>query len=157
MPSTATDPAIGDGLGGAGVRTGSALCRRPGRGRAVAGGGGLGGDASGGDDHGRSPVLRVVGETAVPVAGPGAPLVAEFSVAEFATAVGLPSEVGKAYLGEAVELRYRLPGSYARVMDGQLPAWRARRIARAPCTCRRRLQPMWTVTWRRWRTGRAPR
>ena len=51
------------------------------------------------------------GETGMPVAGPGAPLVGEFSVTEFAAAIGLPTEAGKAYLGEAVELRYRLrPG-----------------------------------------------
>ena len=50
------------------------------------------------------------GDTPVPVAGPGAPLVAEFCVAEFAAAVGLPTETGKAYLGEALELRHRLPG-----------------------------------------------
>src|SRR3954453_1291240 len=71
------------------------------------------------------------GETPVPVAGPGAPLVAEFCVAEFAAAVGLPTETGKAYLGEAVELRHRLPRVWARVVAGDLPAWRARRIARA--------------------------
>src|SRR3954454_7497580 len=70
------------------------------------------------------------GDTPVPVAGPGAPLVAEFCVAEFATAVGLLTETGKAYLGEAVELRHRLPRTWARVVAGDLPAWRARRIAR---------------------------
>src|SRR4051794_12755028 len=70
------------------------------------------------------------GDTPVPVAGPGAPLVAEFCVAEFAAAVGLPTETGKAYLGEAVELRHRLPKIWARVVAGDLPAWRARRIAR---------------------------
>src|SRR3954453_20330896 len=70
------------------------------------------------------------GETPVPVAGPGAPLVAEFCVAEFAAAVGLPTETGKAYLGEAVELRHRLPRIWARVVAGDLAAWRARRIAR---------------------------
>ena len=32
---------------------------------------------------------RDYGDTGIPVAGPGAPLVAEFSVAEFAAAVGL--------------------------------------------------------------------
>src|SRR4026207_2081600 len=48
------------------------------------------------------------GETGMPVAGPGAPLIGEFSVTEFAAAIGLPTETGKAYLGEAVELRYRL-------------------------------------------------
>ncbi len=71
------------------------------------------------------------GDTPVPVAGPGAPLVAEFCVAEFAAAVGLPTETGKAYLGEALELRHRLPRTWARVEAGDLPAWRARRIARA--------------------------
>ena len=71
------------------------------------------------------------GETGMPVAGPGAPLVGEFSVAEFAAAIGLPTEAGKAYLGEAVELRYRLRRVWSRVVTGDLPAWRARRIARA--------------------------
>src|SRR6188472_890850 len=71
------------------------------------------------------------GDTPVPVAGPGAPLVAEFCVAEFAAAVGLPTETGKAYLGEALELRHRLPRTWARVRAGELPAWRARRVARA--------------------------
>ncbi len=71
------------------------------------------------------------GDTPVPVAGPGAPLVAEFCVAEFAAAVGLPTETGKAYLGEALELRHRLPRTWARVGSGDLAAWRARRIARA--------------------------
>src|SRR5919112_2167780 len=71
------------------------------------------------------------GETGLPVAGPGAPLVGEFSVTEFAAAIGLPTEAGKAYLGEAVELRYRLGRVWSRVIRGDLPAWRARRIARA--------------------------
>jgi hypothetical protein len=71
------------------------------------------------------------GETGLPVAGPGAPLVAEFSVTEFAAAIRLPTEAGKDYLGQAVELRYRLPKVWARVVNGDLPAWRARRVARA--------------------------
>src|SRR4029077_5809716 len=70
------------------------------------------------------------GDQPLAVAGPGAPLVAEFCVAEFAAAVGLPTETGKAYLGEALELRHRLPRTWARVLAGDLPAWRARRIAR---------------------------
>ncbi len=51
-------------------------------------------------------------------------------MAEFSLAVGLPTETGKAYLGEAVELAHRLPRTWARVLAGDLPAWRARRIAR---------------------------
>ena len=69
------------------------------------------------------------GESAVPVAGPGAPLVAEFSIAEFAAAVGLPTEAGKRYVGHALELRYRLPRLWTRVTSGDLPAWKARRVA----------------------------
>ena len=74
---------------------------------------------------------RTYGDTGITVAGAGAPLVAEFSVAEFAVAVGLATEAGKAYLGEAVELRHRLPRTWQRVRSGELVAWRARRIARA--------------------------
>ncbi|MFL6003141.1 MAG: HNH endonuclease, partial [Nocardioides sp.] len=69
-------------------------------------------------------------EEALPVAGEGAPLVAEFSVAEFAAALGMPTEVGRLFLGEALELRYRLPRLWKRVMAGDLAPWRARRIAR---------------------------
>jgi hypothetical protein len=69
-------------------------------------------------------------EEALPVAGEGAPLVAEFSVAEFAAALGVPTEVGRVFLGEALELRYRLPRVWRRAVSGDLPAWRARRIAR---------------------------
>jgi hypothetical protein len=69
------------------------------------------------------------GDTAVPIAGPGAPLVAEFSVAEFAAAVGMTTDAGKQYLGQALELRYRLPRLWKRVVTGSLPAWKARRVA----------------------------
>ncbi len=71
------------------------------------------------------------GDQPIPVAGPGAALVAEFSIAELASALGLPTEVGKAYVGEALELRHRLPRTWARVAAGDLAAWRARRIARS--------------------------
>jgi hypothetical protein len=63
------------------------------------------------------------------VAGPGAPLVAEFSIAEFAASIGLPTEAGKRYVGHAVELRYRLPRLWKRVVRADLQAWRARRVA----------------------------
>src|SRR4029453_16580103 len=62
------------------------------------------------------------GETGMPVAGPGAPVGAESSSTEFAPAIGLPTEAGKAYLGEAVELRYRLHRVWSRVIKGDLPA-----------------------------------
>jgi hypothetical protein len=71
------------------------------------------------------------GDTGMPVAGPGAPLVAEFSVPEFAAAIGVSTDAGKAYLGEAVELRYRLGRVWARVVAGDLVPWKARKIAKA--------------------------
>ncbi len=74
--------------------------------------------------------LRSGGEHAIPLAGPGAPLVAEFSVAEFAAAVGMGPESGKYYLGHALELRYRLPRLWARVDDSV--SWRRGRPGRSP-------------------------
>ena len=74
--------------------------------------------------------LRGFGQTDVAISGPGAPTVAEFSIAEFAAAVGLSTEAGKRYLGEAVELRYRLPRLWERVTAGDLAAWKARLVAR---------------------------
>ncbi len=65
------------------------------------------------------------------VAGEGAPLVAEFACAEFAAAVGIPSAWGGRLVGDALELRHRLPRVWARVMTGDLQVWRARRIAQA--------------------------
>ena len=41
---------------------------------------------------------------------PGAPLVAEFCVAELALVLGMSTDAGQAYLGDAIEIRYRLPG-----------------------------------------------
>ncbi|HEY0903747.1 MAG TPA: HNH endonuclease [Marmoricola sp.] len=63
------------------------------------------------------------------IAGPGAPLVAEFCVADFALAVSMTTDAGRSYLGDAVEVRHRLPRLWARVMAGQVAVWRARKIA----------------------------
>ena len=62
-------------------------------------------------------------------AGEGAFMVEEYAVAELATALGLSEHAGRAYVGQAVELRERLPRCWAQVMAGALPAWKARRIA----------------------------
>src|SRR3954467_4249173 len=68
-------------------------------------------------------------ETGIPIAGEGAPLIGEFAVAEFATALGMTAESGRNLLGQAIELAHRLPRTWARVRSGQLAPWRARRIA----------------------------
>ena len=56
-------------------------------------------------------------------------MVEEFAVTELATALGLSEHAGRAYLGQAVELRDRLPMCWAQVMAGRLPVWKARTIA----------------------------
>jgi hypothetical protein len=76
-------------------------------------------------------VLVAGAEDALTIAGAGAPLVAEFSVLEFAGALGLSTDAGRMYLGEAVELAHRLPQLYARVQSLDLPVWKARRIAKS--------------------------
>ena len=71
------------------------------------------------------------GDTGLTLAGEGAPLVAEFCIAEFALAIGRSTDGGRALVAAAVELKYRLPRCWARMHSGDLEAWRARRIAEA--------------------------
>ena len=68
-------------------------------------------------------------DTGLTLAGVGAPLVAEFCIAEFALAMGRSTDGGRALIAAAVELKYRLPRCWARMQAGDLEAWRARRIA----------------------------
>lgn len=68
-------------------------------------------------------------DTGLPLAGPGAPLVTCFCIAEFASAIGRSTDSGRAVIAAGVELKYRLPGTWHRVVTGSLQAWRARRIA----------------------------
>ena len=69
------------------------------------------------------------GEHEEPVAGPGAPLVAEFCIAELGAALGISTLAAKRLIGQALELRHRLPRLWRRVQAGELPAWKARRVA----------------------------
>ena len=66
-----------------------------------------------------------------PIAGPGCPTVAEFCVAELGTVLGISTTSAKRLMGHALELRHRLPRLWARVQNGQVPAWRARSVAEA--------------------------
>src|SRR4051794_5277619 len=68
-------------------------------------------------------------DTGIPIAGDGAPLVSEFAVAEFASALGLSAGAGRNLVGQALELAHRLPKLWARVQVGSLAPWRARRVA----------------------------
>src|SRR5215212_3476937 len=68
-------------------------------------------------------------DTGIPLAGDGAPLVSEFAVAEFGTALGLSAGSGRNLMAQALELAWRLPKTWARIQDGSLAPWRGRRIA----------------------------
>ena len=75
-------------------------------------------------------VIRGYGETDLALAGPGTPTVAEYAIPELAAALGLSTEAGKRFLGECLELRYRLPRLWQRLTSGDLVAWKARLVAR---------------------------
>ena len=106
-----------------------------------------------GGDPGR-PVRRRGG---MPVAGEGAPLVAEFAVTEFAAALGMSTDAGKRYVGHALELRHRLPRVWKRVQSGGLRPWLAPADRRdGPCSSPRTPRRSWTGTSRRPRTRIGP-
>ncbi|MBO9523050.1 MAG: DUF222 domain-containing protein [Nocardioidaceae bacterium] len=69
------------------------------------------------------------GDSPIPIAGDGAPLVSEFCLYEIAAALGLTPEAGRYLVAHALELFHRLPRLWERVQSGSLPAWRARRVA----------------------------
>jgi len=64
-----------------------------------------------------------------PIAGEGAPLVAEFCLAELGAALGVSTTAAKRLVGQALELRHRPPRLWAQVQAGRVPAWRARGVA----------------------------
>lgn len=71
----------------------------------------------------------LVGDRGLPLAGEGAPEVSEFAVAELGASLGMSSHAARKLVGDVLELRHRLPKTWARILDGSLVAWRARAIA----------------------------
>lgn len=72
------------------------------------------------------------GEGGVALAGPSTPLVAEFCVAELASALGLSAQAGRSLLADVVELRHRLPLLWQQVQAGRLSAELAQRTVDLP-------------------------
>ncbi|MDF9715541.1 hypothetical protein INN71_04785 [Nocardioides sp. ChNu-153] len=77
------------------------------------------------------------GDRFLELGGPGAPLVSEFCLYEISAALGRSVASGRPLVGDAIELRHRLPRLWDRVLAGAdpltqkqaLPVWRARKIA----------------------------
>ena len=72
---------------------------------------------------GRTPLF---GEVLVPLAGEGAPLVAEFAPAELAAVLGWSTESVKQLMGDALELVHRLPRLWNHVTELRMPVALAR-------------------------------
>ncbi len=82
------------------------------------------------DDEAAAATLTERGlDTGLPVAGPGAPLISDFAVMELSALLGRSLDSGRNYVGQVVELAYRLPKTWARVLTGEVPVWKALRIA----------------------------
>lgn len=64
-----------------------------------------------------------------PISGPGCPGVAEWSVPEFAAALGVDGTHAKRLLGDAVQLSHRLPRLWRRVQSGDVDVSQARAVA----------------------------
>ncbi|WP_166389498.1 HNH endonuclease signature motif containing protein [Nocardioides ochotonae] len=74
------------------------------------------------------------GELAVPLAGEGAPLVAEFAPMEFGAAIGMSTDSARSLVGDALELAHRLKRTWKLVRAGKVPLWKARRLAQLTTT-----------------------
>lgn len=59
------------------------------------------------------------------------PLVAETSVGSLATAFRTSTRSARGWMGDALNLRHRLPRLWSRIVAGEVYAWKAREIARA--------------------------
>lgn len=68
-------------------------------------------------------------DTGLPIAGPDAPLVSEFALAELIAVLGRSPESGRAYVGRCIELGWRLPHICDRVLDGRVRLWKALEVA----------------------------
>ncbi len=68
-------------------------------------------------------------DTGLLLAGPGAPLISDFAVMELSALLGRSLDSGRCYVGQVIELAYRLPETWARVLEGQVPVWKALRVA----------------------------
>jgi hypothetical protein len=68
-------------------------------------------------------------DTGLPLAGPGAPLISDSAVMELSALLGRSLDSGRNYVGQVIELAHRLPKTWGRVLDGEVPVWKALRIA----------------------------
>jgi hypothetical protein len=68
-------------------------------------------------------------DTGLPLAGPRAPLISDFAVMELSALLGRSLDSGRNYVGQVIELAHRLPKTWGRLLDGEVPVWKALRVA----------------------------
>src|SRR5690349_19633035 len=68
-------------------------------------------------------------DTGLATAGPGAPLVSDFAVMELSALLGRSLDSGRSYVGQILELAHRLSKVWTRVLAGEVPVWKALKIA----------------------------
>src|SRR4026209_1271294 len=61
--------------------------------------------------------------------GEGTPEVSEYCAAELGALQGTGMMAARSLIGDALDLRYRLPRLWGRILTGGVRAWQARRIA----------------------------
>ena len=66
-----------------------------------------------------------------PISGAGTPEASEYAVAELGAVMGMSTTAAKRLIGNALELRHRLPRLWTQVHTGRVPAWKARLVAEA--------------------------
>ena len=74
------------------------------------------------------PALDVLTKTES-LGGDGTPAVAAFTPETFALRLGISPAAGAQLIGDALDLRHRLPQLWKRVQRLEVPAWQARRVA----------------------------
>lgn len=80
--------------------------------------------------HAPGSAAALFGERALPIAGPGAPLVAEFAVMELAAVLDLSHEATLSLVGDVLDLAHRLPRVWSLVRELRVPVRLAREAAR---------------------------
>ena len=74
-------------------------------------------------------------ERLVLLGGAGTPEVAEFAPAELGAALGISDTSAAMLIGDALDLRHRLPHLWARIRSGEVKSWLGRKIAQATRRC----------------------
>ena len=67
--------------------------------------------------------------------GEGTPAVSEFAATELGALLETSTNAAGAMIGDALDLRHRLPETWDRVLAGTIRAWKARKVAAAIGTC----------------------